>query len=198
MTPEQQQLVAENIKLAYWAAYKIAGSKITQYLRMDADDWIMIFYEVLCVTATVYNPDSGSFSTLFAKHARWAVGKEIQVSQYQHRRGRWEALSYDAAISQESTSENDMTFFLRQKEPDVLEALVDRTETERIARIANTLPEKQRDAFVGIFFKGISASDVGRAMGMTRQRASKLAKDASEKIQSRIEFEDRIFELRLR
>lgn len=141
LTPEQQQLVADNINLAHWMTHKIAGTRLSVYLRMDADDWIMIFFEVLCVTATAYTPDKGKFSTLFTVSARQAICKEIKASQCQCRKTQLHTLSYDATSDAKREYKTVWNLALKAEIPDMLESLVDEAEVDRILRIADTLTE---------------------------------------------------------
>ena len=198
LTPEQQQLVADNINLAYWMTYKVTGTRLSGYLRMDADDWIMIFFEVLCVTATAYTPGKGKFSTLFAVSARQAIGKEIQCSQYQCRKMQLHTVSYDATSDPEREHKSVWNLALKSNVPDILESLVDETEVERILRIADTLPEDRRAAFLSVYRDGKTMSETGKEMGVSRSWVSLMLKEAQRKIQERLKVEDQVFDRKIR
>lgn len=192
-------MVADNIKLAYWATSKVASTPLSVYLRVDADDWIMIFYEVLCVTATAYTPGKGKFSTLFTVSARQAISKEIQCSEYECRKARLHSISYDTtADDAERKRMRRWMLSLKQDTPNVLDALVDKTETERIMRIVNTLPEDQQAAFLSVYRDGKTMTETGKEMGVSRAWVSILVKEAQRKIQERLKVEDQVFDRKIR
>lgn len=58
LTPEQKQMVEDNIKLAYFAAHKFTG-----HFQLDYDDILSACYIGLIKAARGYNSDKAKFST---------------------------------------------------------------------------------------------------------------------------------------
>lgn len=66
LTEDQQRLAEENLRLAshFYKKYK-------KPIGMESDDWYQEILYALCKAAAWWNPELGTFSTLFGRLVRW-------------------------------------------------------------------------------------------------------------------------------
>lgn len=134
LTAEQQQLAADNIKLAYWYANKAVKQPAIVAIGMDIDDCISTALEALCTAAANRSSRRASLNT---------VSLDIPVCD-----GGGQIVMLADAIP--------------AKQPDVLEIVADAEITEQILRAASEQPEKWRDAFNACILDGRSYASYAR------------------------------------
>ena len=163
MTAEQQQLAADNIKLAYWYANKAVKQPAIVAIGMDFDDCISTALEALCTAAAKYDPTCGAkFSTFYHIHA-WSVFRRIIVAANRlSRRVSLNTVSLDIPVCDGGGQIVTLADAIPAKQPDVLEMIADAEITEQILRAASEQPEKWRDAFNACILDGRSYASYAR------------------------------------
>ena len=155
LTAEQQQLAADNIKLAYWYANKAVKQPAIVAIGMDIDDCISTALEALCTAAAKYDPTCGAkFSTFYNIHAWSVFRREIVAANRLSRRESINTVSLSIHVCYDGGQIVTLADAMPAKSPDVLEMVVDAEITEQILRAASDQPEKPRDAFVACILEG--------------------------------------------
>lgn len=163
LTAEQQQLAADNIRLAYWYANKVVKQPAIVAIGMDIDDCISMALEALCTAAAKYDPTCGAkFSTFYHIHA-WSVFRcEIVTANRLSRRESINTVSLSIPVCYDGGQTVTLADAMPAKSPDVLEMVADAEITEQILRAAGEQPEKWRDAFTACILDGRSYASYAR------------------------------------
>nr|DAW29053.1 MAG TPA: RNA polymerase sigma factor [Caudoviricetes sp.] len=155
LTAEQQQLAADNIKLAYWYANKAVKQPAIVAIGMDIDDCISTALEALCTAAAKYDPTCGTkFSTFYHIHAWSVFRREIVTANRLSRRESTNTVSLSIPVCCDGGQIVTLADAIPAKQPDVLEMIADAEITEQILRAASEQPEKWRDAFTACILDG--------------------------------------------
>lgn len=163
LTAEQQQLAADNIKLAYWYANKAVKQPAIVAIGMDIDDCISTALETLCTAAAKYDPMCGAkFSTFYHIHAWSMFRREIDAANRLSRRESLNTVSLDIPVCDDGGQIVTLADAMPAKQPDVLEMVANAEITEQILRAAGEQPEKWRDAFTACILGGRSYANYAR------------------------------------
>lgn len=163
LTAEQQQLAADNIKLAYWYANKAVKQPAIVAIGMDIDDCISTALEALCTAAAKYDPTCGAkFSTFYHIHVWSMFRREIAAANRFIRRESLNTVSLDIPACDDGGQIVTLADAMPAKQPDILEMVADAEITEQILRAAADQPEKWRDAFTACILDGRSYANYAR------------------------------------
>lgn len=163
MTAEQQQLAADNIRLAYWYANKAVKQPAIVAIGMDIDDCVSTALEALCTAAAKYDPTcSAKFSTFYHIHAWSVFRREIVAANRLSRRVSLNTVSLDIPVCDGGGQIVMLADAIPAKQPDVLEMVADAEITEQILRAAGEQPEKWRDVFTACILDGRSYASYAR------------------------------------
>ena len=163
LTAEQQQLAADNIRLAYWYANKAVKQPANVAIGMDIDDCISMALEALCTAAAKYDPTCGAkFSTFYHIHAWSVFRREIVTANRLSRRESINPVSLDIPVCDDGGRIVTLADAMPAKQPDVLEMVADAEITEQILRAAADQPEKWRGAFTVCVLEGRSYASYAR------------------------------------
>lgn len=122
-----------------------------------------------------------------SKFTTWAQKIAVRVALTELRRKRWGDQSLDEII--ENASAKAKLVADREAAPERTSLQSDML--ERIQHIIDgELTEKQRSALVALGVQGMSAQEVARRMGMTRNALYKLMHDARRRMKDRLAEED--------
>lgn len=163
LTAEQQQLAADNIKLAYWYANKAVKQPAIVAIGMDIDDCISTALEALCTAAAKYDPTCGAkFSTFYHIHAWSVFRREIVAANRFARRESINTVSLSIPVCYDGGQTVTLADAMPAKQPDILEMVADAEVTEQIIHAAHDLPEKWRDVFAACILDGRSYASYAR------------------------------------
>lgn len=163
LTAEQQQLAADNIKLAYWYANKAVKQPAIVAIGMDIDDCISTALEALCTAAAKYDPTCGAkFSTFYHIHAWSVFRREIVAANRLSRRESLNTVPLSIIVCYDGGQIVTLADIMPAKQPDVLEMVADAEITEQILRAAGEQPEKWRDVFTACILDGRSYASYAR------------------------------------
>jgi RNA polymerase sigma factor (sigma-70 family) len=159
MTPEQQDLVEQNVKLIHWAATKY---RMPEY---EYDDRFQIAAIGLCKAATTYNPDKGrEFTTYGATCMR---NELLIAARYAKRRPPMPSL--DAFADGTDIPIKDMLIG-----PDNTEESVLRNEvSEMIAEALSKLSVRDR-WLIDMRLRGKTFRECAKVAGITYQRVQRI------------------------
>lgn len=163
LTAEQQQLAADNIRLAYWYANKAVKQPAIVAIGMDIDDCISTALEALCTAAAKYDPTCGAkFSTFYHIHAWSVFRREIVAANRLSRRESLNTVPLSIIVCYDGGQIVTLADIMPAKQPDVLEMVADAEITEQILRAAGEQPEKWRDVFTACILDGRSYASYAR------------------------------------
>lgn len=155
LTAEQQQLAADNIKLAYWYANKAVKQPAIVAIGMDIDDCVSTALEALCTAAAKYDPTCGAkFSTFYHIHAWSMFRREIDAANRLSRRESINTVALSIPVCYDGGQIVTLADAMPAKQPDILEMVADAEITEQILRATGEQPEKWRDAFTACILDG--------------------------------------------
>ena len=162
LTPEQQQLAADNEKLIYLAIRRYAPNE-------DADELYGYAAEGLLRAASTYDPTRGKFST----HAMWcmrsAVGFNQRCAKRKKRSGK-QVLHMDDvdAVDQNEEYNAEMCGVVPLQDRPCLS--LDETGAD-VERFLRSLPARDRE-LVRMRIGGYTLKEIGDTFGITFQAAS--------------------------
>lgn len=190
LTAEQQQLAADNIRLAYWYANKAVKQPAIVAIGMNIDDCISTALEALCTAAAKYDPTCGArFSTFYHIHAWSVFRREIVTANRLSRRESINTVSLDIPVCDDGGQIVMLADAMPAKSPDILEMVADAEIAEQILRAAADQPEKWRDAFTACILDGRSYANYARENNCigTQQNARVCALNAAKAVYAQMQ-----------
>lgn len=199
LTREQQELVTDNINLAYWGADKIRHRPAVQYLRMDYDDCLSLCMEALCRAAVWYDAEKGAYSTAYVMCMNHLLSRRYEESQTKRKIGEMQTVSYDALCKEDAPDESaSMIDMIASNQPSVPESVIIHTEAGRIMRALDGQRERDRAIFLVRIVDQRTIRDIAAQYGVSNQAICDKVRAVSEKIRLRIKSEDLISSYKMR
>lgn len=177
LTEKQQKLVEDNAGLVYQAVADLYKG------LYEYEDLVQIGFEGLCLAAIGYNPETGNnFSTYASASIRKQIWRHHQIWVYRKKRDLTrEAFSLDEQIAS-GTEQYGLTH------ADLLVAPVD-VEDQAIAdslmEVVRSIPNERRRNAMLAHIAGMTLTEIGKSMGVTRYRAGQLIDEARRNVRAR-------------
>lgn len=174
LTMEQQQLVTDNIRLAYKYVHSMLRKGVPlAFMRMDEDDLFSIAKLALCEAASEYNPDLGyAFSTYFYTVCFHKFRMIFREACTKKRRPYHESVSLNAPMR--SVEYAVLMDILPSDELIPEEKLVERQQQTYLRFIVRyALPEDQRHILYQYYWKGMRQPEIARMRGMAQASVSR-------------------------
>ena len=171
LTPEQQQMVEDNMGLAYRMA-----SRIFHKSPLDFDDILSICLLTLVKVVPRYDPTKGfTFSTFAASNMKWEAHKEAHP-----KKPRVESLYLEDVISEDGKSKWEQ--FVAGESPE--NEIVCEIATEQIKdNICKKLPPMHRDIFLARYQNPeLTQKEVAELAGCSQVNVSRVYRELREKL----------------
>ena len=162
LTPEQQQLAADNEKLIWFFLKKYAS-------RSDPQELYGVAAEGLIRAAATYDPARGKFSTHAMRHMRSAVGSDQRCAKRKKRSGEL-VLHMDDVDAVDQNKEWNAKMFGVVPLQDRPCLSLDETGAD-VERFLRSLPARDRE-LVRMRIGGDTLKEIGDTFGITVQAAS--------------------------
>ncbi len=162
LTPEQQQLAADNEKLIWFFLKKYAS-------RSDPQELYGAAAEGLLHAAATYDPARGKFSTHAMHHMRSAVGYDQRYAKRKKRSGKPVLHMDDVDVADPNEEWNAQMYGVAQLRDRPCLSL-DETGAD-VERFLRSLPARDR-ALVRMRVGGDTLKEIGDTFGITIQAAS--------------------------
>lgn len=171
LTPEQQQLAADNEKLIWFFLKKYAS-------RSDPQELYGVAAEGLIRAAATYDPARGKFSTHAMYHMRSAVGSDQRCAKRKKRSGKLVLHMDDVdAVDPNKECNAKMCGVVPLRDRPCLS--LDETGTD-VERFLRSLPARDRE-LVRMRVGGDTLKEIGDTFGITIQAASARMKRIANK-----------------
>lgn len=181
MTQAQRELAVKYIPLAKSIAWRF---------RVDfpayADDFLDVALLAVCEAAESFDPSKAASFATFARHRIWGAIRDLQRSMVPKGLGRVDCLRCDGPHEEPIVSSVNLDMEERgavlNTTPDdpVGSELESAEEFDRLMRL---LPRKETAALTALYCSGdANQSDVARALGCSKSRASYLIKSAHDQL----------------
>jgi RNA polymerase sigma factor (sigma-70 family) len=167
-------------------ARSILRASLRRYPRplpacMDPEDLLTTALLGLWDACRWYDPARG----LFCAYARRAIRRRL-FRTLEDARMRETSLSLDALLY--PGSDAPLLDSLASPEPEPWEQVARKAEQERVRTLLNRLPDRTANA-VRLWAQGFSPSEIGQQLGISRQRAHQLPREAAAKLRCMLEKE---------
>lgn len=177
LTEEQRRMVEENAGLVYQAVADLYKG------LYEYEDLIQIGFEGLCQAAIGYNPETGNnFSTYASASIRKQIWRHHQIWVYRKKRDLTkEAFSLDEQLRR-GTDQYDATHAdMLVSQADVEDAAM----ADSLMDIVRTIPNERRRTALLAHIAGMTLTEIGESMGVTRSRAGQLVDEARRNVRAR-------------
>lgn len=107
MTDGQRKLAEDNINLCYWKSHRYLhkfGEDFFARMGMQFDDIVSLGYTALCKAAIEYDPEKGTFATLYVWKFYVEMRRVIRSAFTQVGKAMTNAVSYDVLLDADGTT----------------------------------------------------------------------------------------------
>lgn len=164
LTPHQQQLAADNYRLALWMANKAYWR---HGRRFPLDDILGTAHTALVYAAARYDSTRGKNGPLpFGTFAGVVIRQQLEIFARRGNARKRRSLDFAPCISELHDSEETLEFPDQRTPPPEVQALI----AEILRLLREMLPEKVWRLLERHFLEGESQSDIARSLGVSHQR----------------------------
>lgn len=177
LNEEQRRMVEDNAGLVYQAVADLYKG------LYEYEDLIQIGFEGLCQAAICYRPETGNnFSTYASASIRKQIWRHHQIWVYRKKRDLTkEAFSLDEQVFC-GTESCGITHAETLVAPEDVE---DQAVADSLMDVVRTIPNERRRTALLAHIAGMTLSEIGDSMGITRTRAGQLVDEARRNVRAR-------------
>lgn len=186
MTDEQRKIAEDNINLCYWKAHRYMheyGELFFARIGLNFDDLVSLGYAALCKCAIQYDPQRGTFASLYT----WAYYNEVRTVIRQafsrHGKAMTESWSYDAIMDDEG---NAFLELIGAREDDVSDDMAELMKQEIVKVAHSVLSLRDIDVLYLTCVENKTQAEISKIVGVAQAHVCRILKKAREKLRNEL------------